>query len=125
VRRICSDAYQWGDGSPLLATVLLGAIAALVGCGDCTDEIEAARAFLEEPANLTCQSDDDCVVVSTGCHTFSRGTCGQAQVAGRAAESEEWSGLSAELSDCESASCAQCLALLTPRCLEGMCGGPE
>jgi hypothetical protein len=125
VQKTCSNAHRWGDGRLLLKTVLLGAIASLVGCGDCTDEFEAARAFLEEPANLTCQSDDDCVVVSTGCHTIPRGVCGQAQVARRAAESERWSELSAELRDCESGSCAQCLALLGPRCLDGMCGGPQ
>lgn len=120
-----SNGYHRGHGRLLLATLLLGATASLVGCSDCTDEIEAARVFLEDRTNLACQSDDDCVVVSTGCQTFSRGLCGQAQLGARAAASEAWSQLGAELSECESGTCAKCLALLLPSCTDGMCGGPQ
>ena len=123
MRNIHTRRSQHGPGRLLLLAVLLGAPASLVACGDCTDEIEAARVFLDKPANLACESGDDCVVVSTGCHTFSKGVCAQAQLGRQAAASAEWSQLSEDLNDCED-SCSQCLVGLSPSCTEGMCGGP-
>lgn len=115
---------ELGHVKRLLGTLLLGASAA--GCaGDCVDEIDAANAFLDKPANLTCQSNEDCVVVSTGCQTVARGLCGQAQLSRQAASSKEWSKLSGDLRDCHSGDCIQCAAALTPRCVDGTCGGPQ
>jgi hypothetical protein len=105
--------------------VLLGAAAPLVACGDCEDEVEAAQAFLDNPANLACQSDEDCAVVSTGCHTFSRGICAQAHLGQTAAASQQWSELKDALDDCDSGTCTQCLAELLARCTDGLCGGPK
>jgi hypothetical protein len=102
----------------------LGASAALVGCGDCSDESAAANKFLSAPVNLACQSDEDCVVVSVGCAQVSRGFCGQAQLNREAAESSKWKALGQDLEGCESGSCEQCLAALQPSCAaDGFCGG--
>ena len=106
----------------LLVGVLLVA-GATAGCGDCSDEVAAANEFLEQPTNLTCQSDQDCAVVSTGCAEPERGLCGQAPLNRAAASSQKWKRISDALDDCDS-SCAQCDALLTPHCSDGFCGGP-
>jgi hypothetical protein len=45
--------------------------------GDCSTEIERARQFLA--AHRECTGDEDCTVVSTGCHTYANGICGQAR----------------------------------------------
>jgi hypothetical protein len=124
MRNLHDKLNERGHVRRLLGALLLAACAA--GCaGDCTDEIEAASAFLDKPANLTCQSNDDCVVVSTPCHTFERGLCGQVQLNRQAASSEEWSTLSGDLRDCESGSCVQCTALLIRSCIDGICGGSQ
>jgi hypothetical protein len=125
MRNVHNKLSERGHVRRLLGAVLLGASAAVCACGDCADEIEAAQAFLDNPANLTCQSNEDCVVVSTGCQPVERGPCGQAQLSRQAASSEEWSKLSGDLRDCDSGSCAQCLLPLTPGCKDGMCGGPQ
>jgi hypothetical protein len=96
--------------------------ALLPACGDCSDEIDAARAFLEN--NRACQVDDDCVVVGTGCTTFANGLCGQAPLNRRAAESAEWKHLRDDLVSCED-ECSNCLAQLIARCTESVCGGPR
>jgi len=119
-----SKLNERGQVRRVMGAVLLGA-SAVCACGDCTDAMEAANAFLDKPANLTCQSNEDCVVVSTGCYTVARGLCGQAQLSRQAASSKEWSKISGELRDCESGSCAQCAAALLPSCTEGTCGGSQ
>jgi hypothetical protein len=102
----------------------LGAGAALVGCGDCSDESAAANKFLSQPVNLACQSDEDCLVVSVGCGNVSRSHCGQAQLNRESAGSSTWKALSKDLEDCESGECAQCGALLVASCAaDGFCGG--
>jgi hypothetical protein len=121
MRNVHNKLKERGHGKRLLGAVLLGESAAVCACGDCTDDIEAANAFLAKPTNLTCQSNDDCVVVLTGCYTVTRGLCGQVQLSRQAASSNEWSKLSGELRDCdESGSCAQCDAALIPGCYDGM-----
>lgn len=125
MRHVDSELKERGHVRRLLGVVLLGASTAVCACGDCTDELEAANAFLDEPANLTCESNEDCVVVSTGCFTAARGLCGQAHLSRQAASSKEWSKISDDLRDCESGSCAQCAAALLPSCTFGMCGGPQ
>lgn len=97
--------------------------ASLSGCGDCSDEAKAASAFLEDRANLTCQTDADCVVVSTGCARPARSLCGQAALSKAAANSEKWQHLQSDLTNCES-NCDVCAAALLPKCSEGFCGGP-
>ena len=101
--------------------VAVALLATLPACGDCEDEIEAARTFLD--ANRACQTDDDCVAVNTGCHTFANGVCGQAPLQRDAAESEAWAALQDDLLNCQS-DCARCMAALAPVCREGVCGGP-
>lgn len=100
------------------AVVSLGL--SLVACGDCTKEIEAARVFLEE--NRRCQSDEDCVAVSTGCHTFANGICAQAPLNRSAAATTQWKRLSKGLEGCER-ECVTCTAALIPQCTAGACGG--
>lgn len=103
----------------------LGAISVVVvvlaGCGNCSDEIAEANQFLAEPANLACQSKEDCAVVSTGCADVSRAFCGQASLNREAAASKKWQQISNGLTECDS-SCAQCGALLVPTCSQGSCG---
>ena len=102
---------------------VLQVVGVLAGCGNCSDEVAAANEFLEEPANLACQSDEDCEVAFTGCAEPSRASCGQAPLNRAAASSQKWRRLSDALEECDD-SCAQCDGLLTPRCLDGFCGGP-
>ena len=92
----------------------------LVGCGDCTEEIEAAKMFLEQ--NRSCQTNDDCVAVLTGCHTFANGLCAQAPLNRSAAASSQWQRLSEGLEECENR-CTTCTAALVPQCTSGVCGG--
>ena len=125
MRNVHDKLNERGHVRRLLGALLLGASATGCAGGDCKDELEAANAFLDKPANLACQSNEDCVVVSTGCQTVARGLCGQAQLSRQAASSKEWSKLSGALRDCESGSCAQCDAALVPSCTDGMCGGPQ
>ncbi|HEY6559468.1 MAG TPA: hypothetical protein VI072_19425, partial [Polyangiaceae bacterium] len=93
------------------AVLVLLAMTPACGDDDCSDEIEAARAFLG--ANRSCQVNEDCVVVSTGCHTFGNGVCGQAPLERTAAESAEWARLQHDLGSCKR-ECAQCAAALAP-----------
>jgi hypothetical protein len=126
MRNVRNKLNERGHVRRLLGAVLLGASAAVCACSNCTDEVQAANAFFDKPANLTCQSNEDCVVVSTGCWTVARGLCGQAQLSRQAASSKEWSKLGGDLRDCKEGSdesCAQCAAGLLPSCIEGTCGG--
>jgi hypothetical protein len=109
---------RWG-----FALILLVQAVGLAACGDCSDEIEAAKAYLDDPAHLACTSEADCEVVFTGCHTFERGLCGQSSLSKSAAGAEHWSELSGDLRGCEEESCAQCRAALVPECSDGFCGG--
>ena len=108
-----------------LGVAWLAVGAALVGCSnDCDDEIVAASRFLENPANRTCQVDDDCVVVDTECADVPGANCGQAQVNRAASESSQWHTISRGLSTCDRPEgCAECFAQLTPQCIDGFCGG--
>jgi hypothetical protein len=106
----------------LIASVRYSAAGALVACGDCADESAEAQRFLDDPANLGCQVDEDCAVVGTGCQTFSRGLCQQSQLSRAAAESSKWQAISKGLDECAT-SCSQCQALLSARCTDGLCGG--
>ncbi len=108
---------KWSTALPA-AAVSLGL--SFVACGDCTKEVEAARVFLEE--NRSCQTNEDCVVVSTGCHTFANGRCAQAPLNRLAAATTQWQRLSQGLEDCEN-ECATCTAGLIPKCNAGVCGG--
>ncbi|HET7539195.1 MAG TPA: hypothetical protein VFK05_04965 [Polyangiaceae bacterium] len=104
-----------------MAAVLLSAW--LSGCGDCEDETAAAAHFLAAPANISCQSDADCEVVSTGCGHPARSLCSQAQLNHVAAASDGWKALQDALRDCDD-SCSRCFALVTAKCTSGFCGGP-
>lgn len=106
-----------------LVVGMLQATGALVGCGNCDDEVAAANSFLVAPENLACQSHEDCVVVGTGCAETARSFCGQAALNRDAAASGKWQQISDGLVDCDE-SCDQCQAELSPRCSGGFCGGP-
>ena len=96
----------------------------LAACSDCRDNDEAADAFLAAPENRVCETNDDCVVVSTGCAELERSFCGQATLSAEAAESSRWRELKAQVSDCADSECAICGAALVPTCTEGLCGRP-
>ncbi|MES1178163.1 MAG: hypothetical protein ABUL62_27815 [Myxococcales bacterium] len=105
-----------------IAGVVFGATAALQGCNsDCGGEYERARQFVENPANLSCQTDNDCVVVGTGCQQFQRGVCNQIGLNRSAAASSKWRQLNQELSDCQGDDCTHCAAALILHCNQGQC----
>ena len=105
------------------ALTALAVSALLSACGNCDDETEAAQQFLTATTNLSCVSDSDCVVVSTGCGEPARSTCGQAQLNHAAAANAYWKALQAELTDCSN-SCTRCAIGVIPVCRDGFCGGP-
>ena len=105
--------------------LLAGFLATGCGDGDCGAEIETAEAFLSDPANLVCETHENCVVVGTGCHTVAGGTCQQAQLSRTASASQEWATISSKLQKCESGPCDHCGAALLATCAEGFCGGPR
>jgi hypothetical protein len=107
----------------LILVALLGCILPLAGCIRCNVAVEAAGAFLEDSQNRICQTDVDCMTVSTGCHTYDSGLCGQALLSRTAAESDRWLTLQKNLLECEGEDCMQCMAALLPRCTDGLCGG--
>ena len=113
-----SVAARLGALTALAISTLLTACA-----GDCDDETEAAQRFLSNSTNLSCQSDSDCDVVSTGCGHPARSICGQAQLNHTAAASAAWKVLQDDLTDCSN-KCTNCLAAVTPACRDGFCGGP-
>lgn len=94
----------------------------LAGCGNCSDATDRASNFFRTPANLVCQSDDDCAVVSTGCARPARALCGAAALNAKAASSDAWKDISEDLDDCGD-SCDVCGAALLPQCVDGFCGG--
>ncbi|MEO8919507.1 MAG: hypothetical protein ABI488_18960 [Polyangiaceae bacterium] len=98
----------------------------LVACGDCHDNDEAANAFLAAPENRACHSNDECVVVSTGCAYIERSFCGQAMLSAEAAKSSRWHELQGQISDCNDSSCGSCDAALIPMCIDAEFkpGGP-
>lgn len=114
------------NGLLWVLSLLLGA--ALVGCqDDCMDEKKAMESFLVEPAHLTCESNEDCTVVTVGCVPVDvpGSLCGQAQLNKSAAASSEWQRLRSDADDCAGKSCAVCDAALLPGCSDGFCGGPR
>ncbi len=109
-----------------LTSSLIFLAAMTAGCSnDCSDEIETGERFLSAAANLSCGSDTDCVVVTTGCHTFAGGFCSQSYLSRTAANSAEWSSIKGDLDDCEN-DCAVCAGGLSPpRCVDKVCGSPD
>jgi hypothetical protein len=113
-----SVAARFGVLTALAVSTLLTACS-----GNCDDETEAAQQFLSKATNLSCVSDSDCEVVSTGCGHPARSLCGQAQLNHTAAASTAWKVLQDELTDCSN-ECVNCAARVTPVCRDGFCGGP-
>jgi hypothetical protein len=91
------------------------------GCSgdDCRAEADAAKKFLNVPANRACQTSDDCAVVSTGCSGL--GFCGQAQLNKNTAAGEAWRSREKLLRECTT-ECLLCGAAVTPTCTDGFCG---
>jgi hypothetical protein len=105
-----------------MLSLLLGT--SQVGCqDDCKDEGDAMQAFLVEPSHLSCASNDDCTVVTSGCAEVPRAFCGQVQLNKTAAASNSWKNLRSAADDCAGDKCAVCDAALLPGCKEGFCGG--
>jgi len=113
-----SVAARFGVLTALAVSTLLTACV-----GNCDDETAAAQKFLSKATNLSCQSDSDCEVVSTGCGNPARSFCGQAQLNHAAATSASWKVLQNNLTDCSN-ECVSCAAGVTPACRDGFCGGP-
>lgn len=105
------------------ALVLGGIALAVVGCDSGCDRemVDRAVAFLD--AHQSCDSDDDCVVVSDFCAEVPGGYCGQLSMNREGAESAEWQAFERDLSDCAPNSCAVCGAALVPSCTAGSCRG--
>ena len=104
-------------------TLVASALAACDSDDVCRVELDAIAQYLDEPAHRACQSDQDCAVVNTGCHTFPRGFCGQATVNTQAAQAQEWTELEGALRDCQSGDdCTLCAGQLVVTCASGLCG---
>ena len=115
---------NWGLGRKSV-TLMLAGLASWSCNTDCEDETAAGQAFLSSKANLACNSDDDCLVVTTGCHTFEGGLCAQSHLSRTAANSAEWASIKGDLDDCVN-DCAVCAAALGPApCVNELCGPPE
>jgi hypothetical protein len=105
---------------------------ALVACGaevdsggNCTEHVAAANVFIEHEDNLSCRTDADCVVESTGCAPVKGAYCAQIGLKREAAESAAWQELSGQLDACAEDDCAVCGALLLPSCSNGLCFTPR
>jgi hypothetical protein len=105
----------------LLAVVGAGLTSCKSGCD--ADTIERATAFLD--SHQSCETDDDCVIVSDYCGELPRGFCGQLSMSRSGAASAEWKELDAELRDCAADDCAVCLAAAIPTCTAGSCSPPR
>src|SRR4051812_17041307 len=103
-----------------MLSLVLGA--AQVGCqDDCLDEKDAMESFLVKPAHLTCESNEDCAVVTVGCIPVEApgALCGQVPLNKSAAASSEWKSLRSAADACAGQSCGMCAAALLPQCSEG------
>lgn len=105
------------------AVAVAGMAFAVVGCeSECDQEtVDRAVAFLD--AHQSCETDDDCIVVSDFCAEIPGGYCGQLAMNREGAESAEWQALERALSDCGPSSCTVCDAALEVACTGGSCRG--
>ena len=97
---------------------------AIAGCeSDSCDEevVDRAEAFVD--AHQSCQSNDDCTVVSDSCGEIPGGFCGQLAMNREGAESAEWKARQRELHACAPSSCVVCDAALVPTCKDNSCRG--
>lgn len=104
--------------------MVAGTAFAVVGCEShgCDQEtVDRAVAFLD--AHQSCETDDDCAVVSDFCGEVPGGFCGQLSMSREGAESAEWDALARAVSDCAPSSCEVCAAALVPTCTAGSCRG--
>jgi hypothetical protein len=109
-------------GTRATVTVVLALVGAcLSGCktGCDGDTIQRATDYLD--AHQSCETDDDCVIVSDYCGELPGGFCGQLPMSRAGAVSARWKQLDAELRDCAPDECAVCLAAAIPACTEGSC----
>lgn len=106
-----------GKGAVGVAWTLLGGAMA---CSDCSEETARVQAFLADPVNLQCESDDDCVVESTNCIPIESAYCGQVALNAEAAASQEWKEMQSDATVC-SGDCSVCLALKVASCKDGLC----
>lgn len=101
---------------------VLAVSCALLGCkDDCADAAAAADKFLADPQNLSCESNEDCTVVFTGCAPVTNAFCGQSALSTAAAESAAWSNIKKDLQSCDDCG-ATCAARLLIGCNAGKCG---
>lgn len=103
--------------------VALAAVAlAIAGCdSDSCDEevVDRAGAFVD--AHQSCQTNDDCTVVSDFCGEVPGGFCGQLSMNREGAESAEWKARERALKACAPSSCTVCDAALLPTCKDNSC----
>jgi hypothetical protein len=97
----------------------LGLCACKNGCD--AETVQRAVAFLD--SHQSCETDDDCVIVSDFCEELPGGFCGQLPMNREGALSKEWQALDAELRDCGPDSCSVCGAASIPTCTAGSCRG--
>ena len=99
---------------------VLGLHACKSGCDQ--ETIDRAVAFIE--SHQSCQTDDDCVVISDFCEEIPNGFCGQLTMNREGSESGEWRTITEDLRSCAPTECSVCGAALVPGCGNGSCGGP-
>jgi hypothetical protein len=110
--------------STVVAVAAVSMAWAAAGCesDSCNQEtVDRAVAFLD--AHQSCETDDDCVVVSDACGEIPGGFCGQLSMNSEGAESGEWQALERAIADCAPSSCTVCDAALVPTCTAGSCRG--
>ena len=118
--KLWAPSHRLASRPLLLSTLFLS-----TACGTCKDAEEEASAFLQDTTNLECESDSDCVVVSTGCAEVPGAFCHQVQLSKLAAETKGWQLIQEDLDSCGPKSCVSCLALLLPHCSSGQCGSGQ
>jgi hypothetical protein len=113
-------------GKRAAVVALLGFTGACAsGCkGGCdADTIQRATDYLD--SHQSCETDDDCVIVSDYCGELPGGFCGQLPMSRAGAVSAEWKELDAELRDCGPDKCSVCGAGAVPTCTAGSCRPPR
>jgi hypothetical protein len=114
------------DRAAMIARVALLAIGSslggfLGGCSSCDDDAAEAQKFFSDPANLTCQSDPDCLIIQTGCSQIPASHCGQTPLNVRAARTDELDEHRENLKACAEENCAVCTAIFHAECRNGSC----
>jgi hypothetical protein len=117
--------FMWCGKRALMVAVLTFVGASVSGCKSGCDAETIQRASDFMASHQSCETDEDCVIVSDYCGELPRGFCGQLSMSRAGAVSAEWKNLDAELRDCAPDDCAVCLAAAIPTCTDGSCSAPR